>query len=248
MEGVQTFNRAAAESLVRWWRDAGVDTLVEEAPREWLSAAPVAAVQRVAERDGAGAAPLPAKSQNKALPPTLPELLAWMRDSADVPEARWGRTRLLPSGDPSSDVMILIDMPEPGDAAAGSLLAGSVGEMFDRMLGAIGRSRETVWLSSFATVRWVGRLAPPDSSRLLEIARHQIALVAPKRLLIMGQAPAEALIGPDWAGSRSDFHILNLGPVSVETVTTYTPGAMNKTPGFKKDAWRTLQLLMKGLT
>ena len=25
-----------AESLIGWWREAGVDTLVQEAPRDWL--------------------------------------------------------------------------------------------------------------------------------------------------------------------------------------------------------------------
>jgi uracil-DNA glycosylase len=252
----------AAASLIRWWRDAGVDVLVDDAPRGWLRN-PLSAS---GERDGREAArgrasvsdlpspglapfahPLPVR-ERADLPPTLPDLLAWLRDSADAPEARWGRKRLLPTGDPSSDLMILIDMPEPGDAEAGRLLSGEVGELFDNMLKAIGRSRETIWLAPFATVRKIGRFSQAEQARLAEIARHAIGLVAPKRLLIMGEAPAEALIGRGWTAARTGFHILNLGSVQVETVTTYTPGSLNKNTSLKKDAWRTLQLLVKGLS
>lgn len=243
MQGVQAFDRAQANSLLRWWRDAGLDTLVEDAPRAWLAT--------TSEKLPSRPAPAPAarvtETVEKALPGTLPELLAWLGESTDTPEARWGRTRLPASGDPKADVMILVDMPEPGDAEAGRLLSGEVGALFDRMLTAIGRSRENIWLAPFASVRKIGRLTDAERNELARIARHHIGLVAPKRLLIMGQAPAEALIGPDWTAARTDLHLLNLGALQVETLTTYTPGALNKTPSFKKDAWRTLQLLMKGL-
>lgn len=244
MEGVQSLDRAHAASLLRWWKDAGVDALVEDTPRDWLraSAAPAA---------GREAKPAPreqALAESPALPPTLPEFLAWLRDSPDVPEARWGRNRLLPSGDPSSDLMILVDMPEPGDAEAGRLLAGEVGELFDKMLVAIGRSRETVWLAPIATVRAIGRVPDQAAHRLVDIARHQIALVRPKRLLTMGERPNRALIGTDWQKRRGDYHLLNLGGVSIETVGTFHPSLLHSSPSYKKEAWKDLQLLTKGLS
>ena len=261
MEGVQTLDRAGAESLVRWWRDAGVDVLVEDAPRGWLKApGPLPTGERVAEpSDAADGAPasrqvrphtptLSPEGEREKLPHTLPELLAWMRDSADVPEARWGRTRLLPSGDPRSDVMILVDMPERGDAEAGRLLSGEIGDLFDKMLAAIGRSRETVWLAPMATVRSVGRMPQEAARRLVDIARHQITLVRPKRLLTMGEQPNRALIGPDWQERRDDYHLLNLDGFSVETVGTFHPSLLNSSPSYKKEAWKDLQLLMKGLS
>jgi DNA polymerase len=259
MEGVQTLDRAGAESLIRWWRDAGVDVLVENEPRGWLKD-PLSFRGEGSERSEAGsgavAAPqflphtptLSAEGKREALPSTLSDLLAWMRESGDVPEARWGRTRLLPAGDPGSDVMILVDMPEPGDAEAGSLLAGEVGELFDRMLHAIGRSRHSIWLAPIATVRKVGRVADAEAARLAAIARHQIALVAPKRLLIMGKLPNELLVGPDWAETRGDYHLLTLGEAKVETVATFHPRLLNERPKYKAEAWKDLQLLMKGLS
>lgn len=262
MEGVAVLpDRDAIVSLIAWWRDAGVDTLVEDAPRDWLARpTPRPHAGESSEREGmisapAALTPLAAASASRPLskrergelPSTLPDLLKWLGESADVPEARWGRTRILPAGDPQSGVMILTDMPEPGDAEAERLLAGEIGDLFDKMLAAIGRSRETVWLAPIATVRSIGRVPPESAERLVEIARHQIRLVAPKRLLIMGETPNKALIGADWQSRRGDYHMLNLDGVEVATVPTFHPRLLHKSPAFKKEAWRDLQLLMKGL-
>ncbi|HEV2568078.1 uracil-DNA glycosylase family protein [Sphingomonas sp.] len=266
MEGVSVLpSRDAVASLIAWWREAGVDTLVEDSPRDWLAKQnplPRAGEGRLRSSQGEGlkaaltaltplapsgtSRPLPIREREE-LPPSLPELLAWMRDSAEVPEARWGRTRILPSGDPHSGVMILTDMPEPGDAEAGRLLAGDVGDLFDKMLAAIGRSRETIWLAPIASVRSIGRVPSDVGSLLVEIARHQIKLVAPKRLLIMGEVPNKALIGDDWQSRRGDYHMLNFDGVEVAAVPTFHPRLLHKSPSYKKEAWRDLQLLMKGL-
>ncbi|GAO38375.1 hypothetical protein SCH01S_14_00400, partial [Sphingomonas changbaiensis NBRC 104936] len=188
------------------------------------------------------AVPLPGGERVEELPPTLPALLDWMRDSADVPEARWGKTRVLPAGDPRSDLMILIDAPE-----AGELMAGEIGALFDRMLAAIGRDRASIWLAPFATVRPVGRVPQDVLRRLTAVARHQIGLVAPKRLLIMGDAPSRALLGMEAIPARGKFHSLNLGAATVETVATVHPRLLQERPAFKAQAWKDLQLVMKGL-
>ncbi|MBS0504432.1 MAG: uracil-DNA glycosylase [Proteobacteria bacterium] len=264
MEGVQfAGGDAAAASLLRWWRDAGVDMLVDDAPRDWLASSnPLPTGERVAERSDAGrgavsqpTAPLPGRfaavplpgGERAKLPDTVDALLVWMRDSAEVPEARWGRTRLLPAGNPKADIAIMIDAPEQGDVAAGALLSGELGALFDRMLGAIGLDRASIWLTPFATIRPVGRVPQESLRRLAEIARHQIGLIAPKRLLVMGDTPTRALIGTEVMAARGQLHSLNLGGRTVETVATFLPRLLNEKQSFKAQAWKDLQLLMSGL-
>ncbi len=261
MEGVQApVDRAAAASLIRWWQDAGVDTLVEDAPRDWLAGKnPLSFRGEGGERSEAGkgaeSAPrsrplsptLSPEGEREELPSTLPAFLDWLRNSPDAPEARWGRTRLLPAGDPSSGLTILTDMPEPGDAEAGVLMSGELGALFDKMLVAIGRDRSSIWLAPMATVRSVGRITPTDATRLTEIARRHIALVAPKRLLIMGEMPNRALIGADWQVARGSLQTVNLGEAKVEAVATFHPRLLLERPAHKAQAWKDLQLLMKGL-
>ena len=242
MVGVVAFHdREAAASLIRWWRDAGVDTFVEDEARDWLTTRPTqiaAAASQPAAISKPALLPVPVAE----LPPTLPALLDWLRDSPDVPEARWGRTRVLPAGDPQSELMILIDAPD-----AGELMSGETGALFDKMLTAIGRDRASIWLAPFATIRPVGRVPQDALRRLTAIARHQIGLVAPKRLLIMGDTPSRALLGTEVIPARGEFHSLNLGAATVEAVATYHPRLLLERPACKAQAWKDLQLLMKGL-
>jgi DNA polymerase len=247
-------DRAAAASLIRWWQDAGVDTLVEEAPRDWLAAAkPLPFREEICERSEAGRGvgssspaqvpqPRSPEGDREELPATLPALLEWMRNSADVPEARWGRDRVVATGDPKSDLMIMIDAPDGGE-----LIGGETGALFDRMLQAIGRDRSSIWLAPFATVRPVGRVSQDALRRLTAIARHHIGLVAPKRLLIMGDTPSRALLGTEVIPARGKYHSLDLGTANVEAVATVLPRLLLDRPSFKAQAWKDLQLVMEGL-
>src|SRR5687768_6940305 len=93
-----------AASTLKWWVDAGVDTIVGETPRDWLAPA-TAAPQRVAEQ----AAPPPAP-----LPDSLEAFQASLREG-DVPLATPSASRVAPAGGPTSGLMILIDMPSAED-------------------------------------------------------------------------------------------------------------------------------------
>jgi DNA polymerase len=248
MEGVTAFSgREAVASLIGWWREAGVDTLVDDEPRNWLAPAlerPAAAPQPEMRARVTAPAPPPVSAP---LPETLDALLAWMRESADAPEARWGRTRLLPAGNAQADLMILIDAPDRGDAETGMLLSGALGALFDKMLAAIGRDRSSIWLASFATIRPVGRVPEDAFKRLTAIARHHISLVAPKRLLIMGDLPSRALLGTEVMQARGELRPLNQGETTVHAVATFHPRLLDERPNYKAQAWKDLQLLMKDL-
>ena len=231
------WNQAAASAL-EWWRDAGVDTCIDESPRDWLSRAAPAPIAPIADAVA-------------ALPDTLAAFAAW-RSGPDAPEADWTGTAIAAQGDPASDIMILVDMPERDDAETGVLLSGAAGRLFDRMLAAIGRSRDTVYLASLCTVRPPAGRTPPDAEqRLTELAAHHVALAGPKRLLLMGNAPSRALIGADAARGRGSLRAVNLkaGTVTldVEAVPSFHPRFLLEKPAAKAEAWKDLQMLIGGL-
>lgn len=236
----------AIASALEWWRDAGVDALADETPRDWFAAPapPPAPPSRVVRNEPVAAVVVP-------LPATLDAFLAW-RCGPDAPEASWsGGTPLLAQGRPDSDLMILIDTPEREDGEAGRLLDGAAGRLFDRMLAAIGRSRDDVYLASLCTVRpLAGRVAPEMEERLAEIARHYVALVAPKRLLILGNATSRALLAADVTRTRNSLHRINHPSDIRDSITlavaSFHPRLLLERPAQKADAWRDLQLLIGG--
>ena len=220
-----------AASALDWWQEAGVDTVVGEAARDWLNPKAKAAP--------AEAAPAPA-----LLPDTLDAFRDWLAASAELPFAAPSVRRDLPAGDPDSGLMVMVDMPSP----EGGLLAGEAGALFDRMLVAIGRSRETIYLASLSPIRTpTGIIDDKYLARLGDVARHHIGLVAPKTLLVFGDICGKALVGATVAGARGKWHDIPTESGPIKTLVTIKPEKLNDMPGMKKLAWADLQMLMEEL-
>ena len=228
-----------AESALTWWREAGVDTIVGEEPRDWLN--PRAAVAPAA---AAPAPPMPAE----AMPGSLDAFLEWLAATASLPLAATGAPRIAPAGDPGAGLMMLADMPSAEDAAAGLLFSGEAGRLFERMLGAIGRSRETIYLAPFSPIRpAAGRIDPEGVETLAGIARHHIGLAAPRALLLFGDSCARALLGLPMAAARGRWHDIETPAGPVRTLVTLRLQELLSQPKLKAHAWADLQLLMEGL-
>lgn len=225
-----------AASALEWWRDAGVDALVDDAPRDWLTppAAPITAP----------AAPVTAEAV--ALPETLDAFLA-LRSGSDAPEAGWPGARIATSGPANAALMILVDCPEKDDRAC--LMEGPVGRLFDRMLAAIGQSRETVHLAAVAHARpLAGRVPRETVDTLASLVRHHVALAAPKRLIVMGDAASRAILGMDVRAARGSLQSLNhRNGQETEVIATFHPRLLIERPALKAEAWKDLQMAIGGL-
>jgi DNA polymerase len=235
--GNDPIDPAGAASVLQWWQDAGVDILIDEAPRDWL-------------RPKAKAAPVPAPAakQTDALPDQLDLFQAYLRDSAALPFASGAAKRVCPAGDPAAGLMIVTDMPAAEDCSAGTLLSGEVGKLFDRILAAIGRDRNSIYLASLSCLRSPdGRFTSDAAQQCAALARHHIGLAAPRALLLFGDAPAKALTGLSMTQARGRWHEVATHAGPVRTIVTLAPSYLLKTPAHKAYAWADLQMLMEGL-
>lgn len=243
--------RATAASALEWWRDAGVDVLVDDAPRDWLAVPPSNAPLPGESRAPAGERDVPILDpgvrRGGALPERWDEFVAW-RSGPEAPEADLRGVAILASGPAYADIMILSDCPDREDEPDGALLGGAAGRLFDRMLAAIGLKRGEVHLASVCAKRPVARRMPPELvDRLHDCARHHVALVAPKRLLLIGDAASRAVLGTEVVRARGNLHQFSHKGVQVDAVATHHPRLLLERPERKADAWKDLQLLMKGL-
>lgn len=223
-----------ALNALGWWQLAGVDTAVEDAPRDWLARphAPQTAIS----------APAP---EETALPATLAAMHAFL---ASAPIFEESGTRLAPEGDPASGLMVLIDMPEGEDAEAGQLLAGKTGLLFERMLAAIGRDRASIYLAAITPARPLGgTLAPDIAAEHARLALQHAALAAPRALLLMGTAASCAILGADLHETRGRLHIVTHGAAHFTAVTTFHPRFLFRQPARKAGAWSDLRLLAGAL-
>jgi DNA polymerase len=142
--------------------------------------------------------------------------------------------------------MILTDMPSSEDCAAGTLISGDAGRLFDRMLAAIGRSRETIYLAALSCLRSPdGRFNTEGARSCAALARHHAGLVKPKALLIFGDAASKALIGLPLAQARGKWHDLSTHAGPVRALVTLPPSYLLNQPAAKVHAWADLQRLIE---
>ncbi|MGI8931889.1 MAG: uracil-DNA glycosylase [Sphingomicrobium sp.] len=218
----------AFDSLVGWWREAGVDVAVGEAPRGWLRgdepSVPATPIAVLAER-----------------PVDFKSFRAWLTDSGDLPMDRAGAVRVAPRGVEGAPVMLLSDLPGSEDAAEGKPIGGAAYALTDRMLAAIGIEADAAYHASLACFHAPGaRIGRDELEACATIARDHIRLAKPQRLILLGDAPSRALLGEPLARARGRVHKVE----GVRTIATFHPRWLLQRPSDKALAWRDLLLLM----
>lgn len=237
--------RRGIASTLDWWRAAGVDALIDEAPRNWLAAA--TAPETATPRDTKRGETVIARPPAPPLPDSLEAFNQW-RISDAAADAHWGSVRLGAQGKADSGVMVLIDLPDRSDETAGMLISGPAGILFDRMLAAIGMDRASICLAPLAITRpATGRIPMESEADLARLALHHIGLVAPRRLLLIGNAASRAILGADAASLRGNLHAVNHKGATLKAVTSFHPRFLLERPAAKAEAWKDLQLLIGGI-
>ena len=224
---------AEAASVLGWWIEAGVDVAIQERPRAWLGESAAAPAQ---------SQPIPAAESQEELPDSLEAFRSWLGETSAIPLARAGARRIMPSGAQAAEIMLLADAPSPDDVADGQPIGGAAWELTKRMLAAIGLTPEQAYVANVSCIHSPGsRLSPKDIEACGAIVRRHVALAAPKRLLLLGDAPCRALLGKRLADARG--HVQKVE--GVRAVATFPPRLMLDHPSNKRLAWQDLLLLME---
>lgn len=225
---------AEARSALAWWLEAGVDVAVQEEPRDWLSPAPARPQPKAAE-------PSPPNLVQPAHE-TLAELQSWLASSLQLPLASPTARRVMPHGAAEPAIMLLTDAPTVEDYAAGQPIGGDAWELAKRMLAAIRIPVEQAYAAPLNCIHVPGsRMSPADREACAGIAREHIRLAKPRRLLLLGEGPSQALLGKPLPQARGHVHKVE----GVRTVVTFHPRALINQPSNKSLAWKDLLLLME---
>jgi uracil-DNA glycosylase len=240
MQDIATATSTAA-SLLSWWKEAGVDVLVDETTFPWLEGANPSNKMQARPKSSQ-------RQDNAPLPATIPALISWLLNDPDIPEAGPPPRRIAASGNAGVPLMIIVEMPEANDHVAGKIFAGESAILFENMLKAIGVNRDGVYIVPLCPGRpATGQLPQAALPRLAEIARHHIALSVPKRLWLLGSTVSRALLGVDDVASVGNLHDFNHMIVNIPTVASFAPRFLLDNPTQKSRVWADMQVLVKGM-
>jgi DNA polymerase len=231
----ETIGLAEARSALAWWLEAGVDVAVQEEPRDWLKPLTPRPAAKTPESSSPANLAQPAHE-------TLAELQDWLASSTQLPLASATARRIMPQGPENPAIIVLADAPTLEDFASGQPIGGESWDLAKRMLAAIKIRTEQAYSASLSCFHVPGtRMSPADREACAEIARNHIRLAKPKRLLLLGDGPAQALLGKPLPQARGHVHKVE----GVRTVATFHPRQLINQPSNKSLAWKDLLLLME---
>ncbi|WP_343313924.1 uracil-DNA glycosylase family protein [Brucella sp. BE17] len=146
-------------------------------------------------------------------------------------------------GDPSSDIMFVGEAPGRDEDMEGLPFVGRSGQLLNRMIEAIGLTRENVYIANTIPWRPPGNRTPtPLETELCRpFIERQIELAAPKILVALGGPAGKALTGaPEGILRLRGNWKIHRTPSGIEVpvMPTLHPAYLLRTPAQKRFAWR----------
>lgn len=240
---------AATESLLAFWRDAGVDACFEDAPIDRTHVAPPPAVKAVAKAMASvvGAPDtgdaLAEARRRAAAADTLEELGRAIAAFEGCPLRGMGATQAVFSrGNPEAPVLIIGEGPGAEEDQHGRPFVGKAGKLLDRMLTEAGLE-DRVFIINTVFWRPPGNRTPTPAEQAVcaPFVERAFALLKPRAVLLLGAAAAKSVLATDEGimrlrGQWREWRLPE-GAVSAPVLPTLHPAFLLKQPVAKRQAW-----------
>jgi DNA polymerase len=256
-----------AESLLAFWADAGVDSMLLDAPIDRIEAGrfvspkpperrPLAAAPAAAARPGVAPDIGAAIAQAQALAAQAADLDALKAAIAAFDgcplKFEGARQAVFARGAADAPLMIVGEGPGGEEDARGEPFVGRAGQLLDRMLAAAGLTGR-VFITNTVFWRPPGNRTPVAAEQMVcaPFLERAVELVKPKMLLLVGGASAKSML-------KREEGILSLrgrwfewrsadGRLELPAMPTLHPAFLLRQPGAKKKAWSDLLTLTERL-
>lgn len=175
---------------------------------------------------------------------TLEELRRYVASTILTPLDETRTNPVFGVGNPNADLMVIGEAPGAEEDRKGEPFVGRAGQLLDKILAAIGFSREeNVFIANILKSRPPNNRDPqPDEIRAhVPILYKQIELIRPKLILCVGRVSATTLLGQDDSlkNLRERFHDFHGVPLAV----TYHPAALLRNPNWKYPTWDDVRMV-----
>jgi len=260
-------DREAAPQLspldaLRWHVEMGVDELIDDQPidRYATAAAPPAAVSPPqVPTTTSPTQPAPPASGGQPLAPSegARDAIAIAREANSIEDLRerleafegcalkfTATNTVFADGNPESDIMFIGEAPGVDEDRQGLPFVGASGQLLNRMLSALGRERDSVYISNILFWRPPGNRSPTaaETAACLPFVQRHIELAKPKVLVFLGGSSAKTMLDRTEGimrlrGKWFDYTSDGLD-TPIPAMPTFHPAFLLRQSAQKREAWR----------
>jgi len=175
---------------------------------------------------------------------SMKDLASLQRFLEGCPRCKLSRTRthiVFGQGDAKADLMFVGEAPGRDEDEQGLAFVGRAGQLLTKIIEAIGRKREQVFIANVLKCRPPNNRNPEadEVASCRPFLEEQIRLIAPRVIVTLGTFAAQALLETDepigrlrgrWQTARG-----------VRVMPTFHPAFLLRSPERKKDVWEDMK-------
>lgn len=265
--------RDALLALLDWYVESGVDLALDDAPhdryaesarapapdpqtpdglpaspRDRVALTPPPVTRRPAPVIAAPDAAAQAAEAVAAAAQSLDDLAVALAEFPHAPFRDMAQHFLFAAGTPGAPLMVLDAAPGVSEESTGEPFSGEQARLLDNMLAAIGRSRETAYLTYVSPWRPPGvmSMTPPQMAILAPFVRRHVELARPKVVLLFGEPPARVALSAtetvaSLRGKAFEARFGNHAATATAFVFNSLDSLLKSPAALKPAAWRDLR-------
>jgi DNA polymerase len=208
-----------------------------QTPREELEFFRDVGITEVYLRRGPSEAPA-------ALPGSMPGLPALEAFLSGCPRCKLSKTRtniVFGQGSPTAELMFVGEAPGREEDEQGVAFVGRAGQLLTRIIEAIGRKREDVYIANVIKCRPPNNRNPESDevASCRPFLEEQIRLISPRVLVTLGSFATQAVLETDESISRLRGRWQSAQGARV--MPTFHPAFLLRSPERKKDVWEDMK-------
>ncbi|PJK27542.1 uracil-DNA glycosylase [Minwuia thermotolerans] len=252
-------------AVLQFYVDAGVDVAIEAEPHDRLAPPPPVPAPQVEDVRPARVVTAGTPRQTPAseidsdrravasaqrIAPaceTLEDLRAALEQFEGLAIRQTATQLVFADGNPEAEIMIIGEAPGREEDRHGKPFIGEAGRLLDRMLGAIGLDRDSVYITNTILWRPPGNRKPnpAEIQAMLPFLKRHIELVRPKVMVLAGGTALSALYDVEARITRERgkwrVYEASFGPAPVLPI--FHPAYLLRNPAAKKESWSDLLAL-----
>jgi DNA polymerase len=244
---------------LEWQIAAGADEAVGEAAVNRFTPPPAANIASPSQESSkpaavavaTGSAPLSERGgalladQRAAAANTLAELRSTMESFEECGLKRTAMNIVFCDGNPASGLMLIGEAPGADEDRQGKPFVGASGKLLDRMMAALGMTREKdYYISNILPWRPPGnrKPTPVEQAMCLPFIRRHIELAAPRVVVLLGGVAASAILDTSQGITRlrGKWHEIDVDGRQIPAMPTFHPAYLLRQPRSKREAWHDL--------